>query len=79
VSRESSQGAVRTLGKTGPDGARYLFAYNTRNTPTRVTWTLAAPAAETFDLATGQPGPAIEGGAINAELGPYEVRRLRIR
>jgi hypothetical protein len=79
VSRDSSRGAVRTLGKTGPDGARYLFAYNTRNTPTRVTWTLAAPAAETFDLATGRPGPAIEDGALSAELGPYEVRRLRIR
>jgi hypothetical protein len=79
VSRESSQGAVRTLGKAGPDGARYLFAYNTRKTPTKVTWTLAAPARETFDLATGKPGPAVENGAISAELGPYEVRRLRIR
>jgi hypothetical protein len=79
VSRESSGGAVRTLGKAGPDGARYLFAYNTRNAPARVTWTLAAPAAETFDLATGRPGPPVQGDAITAELGPYEVRRLRIR
>jgi hypothetical protein len=79
VSRESSNGAVRTLGKAGPDGARYLFAYNTRNAATRVTWTLAAPAAETFDLATGRPGPTVEDGALSAELGPYEVRRLRIR
>jgi hypothetical protein len=80
VGRESSGGVVRTLGKTAPDGARYLFAYNTRRTATRVTWTLAAPATETFDLATGRPGPAVEdGGAITAELGPYEVRRLRIR
>ncbi len=78
VSRESSNGAVRTLGKSA-DGARYLFAYNTRNTPTRVTWTLAAPATETFDLASGRPGPGIEGDAITAELGAYEVRRLRIR
>ena len=31
VSRESSGGAVRALGKAMPDGARYLFAYNTRN------------------------------------------------
>jgi hypothetical protein len=79
VSRESSNGVVRTLGKAGPDGARYLFAYNTRKTPSRVTWTLAAPAAETVDLATGQAGPAVESGAITAELGPYEIRRLRIR
>ncbi|HEU4371658.1 MAG TPA: hypothetical protein VFV05_25840, partial [Methylomirabilota bacterium] len=79
VSRESSGGRVRTLGKTTPDGARYLFAYNTRTTPVRVTWTLAAPATETFDLATGRPGPPPEGGAITAELGPHEVRRLRIR
>jgi len=79
VSRESSQGAVRMLGKTGPDGARYLFAYNTRNTPTRVTWTLAAPARETFDLASGRPGPPLEGDALTTELGAYEVRRLRIR
>ena len=79
ISRESSGGAVRTLGKTGPDGTRYLFAYNSRNTPTRVTWTLAAPAAEIFDLATGQPGPRLEGRELIADLGPYEVRRLRVR
>jgi hypothetical protein len=79
VSRESSGGTVRTLGKAAPDGARYLFAYNTRNTPARVTWTLAAPAAETFDLATGRPGPRVENGALTADLGAYEVRRLRIR
>jgi hypothetical protein len=79
VSQESSRGVVRTLGKVGPDGARYLFAYNTRNAPARVTWTLAAPAAETLDLATGRPGPRIDGGAITADLAPYEVRRLRVR
>jgi hypothetical protein len=78
ISRESSQGAVRTLGKE-VDGARYLFAYNTRNSPTRVTWTLAGPARETFDLASGRPGPPIDGDTLTAELGPYEVRRLRIR
>ena len=44
-----------------------------------MTWTLAGPATETFDLATGRPGPTIDNGAITAELGPYEVRRLRIR
>jgi hypothetical protein len=78
VSRESSNGAVRTLGKAA-DGARYLFVYNTRSTPTRVTWTLAAPATETFDLASGRPGPRVESDSITAELGAYEVRRLRIR
>jgi hypothetical protein len=79
VSRESSGGAVRTLGKAMPDGARYLFAYNSRGAPARVTWTLAAPAAETFDLATGRPGPKVEGSTLTAELAPYEVRRLRLR
>jgi hypothetical protein len=44
-----------------------------------VTWTLAGPAAETLDLATGRAGPAVEGGAITVELGAYEVRRLRVR
>ena len=78
VARESSGGSVRTLGKATPDG-RYLFAYNTRNSPTRVTWTLAAAATETVDLATGKPGPRVEGAAITVELAPYEVRRLRIR
>ncbi|HET7340554.1 MAG TPA: hypothetical protein VFL90_03755, partial [Methylomirabilota bacterium] len=62
-----------------PDGARYLFAYNTRGTPTRVTWTLAAPAAEALDLATGKPGPKVEAGTISVELAPYEVRRLKLR
>lgn len=78
VARETSGGTVRTLGKAMPDG-RYLFAYNTRNTPTRVTWTLAAPAAETFDLATGKPGPRVESTTLTVELAPYEVRRLRVR
>jgi peptidoglycan/LPS O-acetylase OafA/YrhL len=78
IARESSGGTVRTLGKTMSDG-RYLFAYNTRGSPTRVTWTLAAPAAETTDLATGKPGPRVESTAITVELAPYEVRRLRIR
>jgi hypothetical protein len=78
VVRETSGGTVRTLGKATADG-RYLFAYNTRSSPTRVTWTLAAPATETTDLATGRPGPRVDDGAITVELAPYEVRRLRIR
>jgi hypothetical protein len=79
VARESSGGAVRTLGKAMPDGTRYLFAYNTRSAPTRVTWTLTGPVAETFDLATGRVGPKLEGNKLTAELGPYEIRRLRLR
>ena len=78
VSRESSGGVVRALGKAMPDGNRYLFAYNTRNSPTRVTWTLAAPATEAFDLSTNQTAK-VDGGAITTELQPYEVRRLRLR
>jgi hypothetical protein len=79
VSRESSGGAVRALGKVGPDGIRYLFAYNSRHAPTRVTFTLAAPAVETRDLATGGPGPRVDGDAMTAELAPYEVRRWQLR
>jgi hypothetical protein len=78
VLRESSGGVVRTLGKSLGD-ARYLFAYNTRSSPTRVTWTLAAPAAETTDLATSAAGPKVEGTSLTVELAPFEVRRLRIR
>jgi hypothetical protein len=78
VGRESSGGVVRSLGKAMPDGMRYLFAYNTRNSPTRVTWTLAAPASEAFDLATGKAAK-VDGDAITTELAPYEVRRLRLR
>src|SRR4030095_2677197 len=78
VGRESSAGVVRSLGKAMPDGTRYLFAYNTRNSPTRVTWTLAAPAAEAFDLGTGKAAK-VEGDAITTELQPYEIRRVRRR
>ena len=78
VSRESSGGVIRTLSKAMTDGNRYLFAYNTRNSPTRVTWTLAAPAADAVDLSSGQ-GTKVDGGAITTELAPYEVRRLRLR
>lgn len=79
VSRESSGGAVRTLGKIMPDGARYLFAYNTRKEPVRVTWTLAETAGETLDLGTGRAGPRAEGTTLATELGPYQVVRLRLR
>jgi hypothetical protein len=78
VSRESSNGVVRALGKAMPDGNRYLFADNTRNSPTRVTWTLAAPAAEAFDLSTGKTAK-VDDAAITTELAPYEVRRVRLR
>ena len=78
IARETSGGAVRTLGKVSGD-ARYLFAYNTRGAATRVTWTLAAPASETIDLATGTAGPKVEGTTLTVELAPYEVRRLRMR
>src|SRR5262249_3568144 len=57
VSAESSGGAVRTLGKRMPDGARYLFAYNSRNTPVDVTWTLAEPAREVLELGGGVAPP----------------------
>jgi hypothetical protein len=43
-----------------------------------VTWTLAVPATEAFDLSTGRT-EKVDGGAITTELQPYEVRRLRLR
>ena len=79
IARESSGGAVRTLSKRMPDGVRYVFAYNTRDEPVRVTWTFAAPLAETLDLATGAPGPAPADDALTVELAPYEVKRYRVR
>ncbi|HXH81440.1 MAG TPA: hypothetical protein VNN07_00770, partial [Candidatus Tectomicrobia bacterium] len=78
VRGEPSGGAVRSLGKVGPDGARYLFAYNTRHTPVAVRWTLAAPAARVEDL-DGRPGPALVDGRFETRLGPYQVVRYRIR
>jgi hypothetical protein len=79
VTRESSGGVVRALGKRGPDGARYLFAYNTRGEPTQVTWTLAEPAAATTDPATGAAGPRVEQTTLADRLGPYEVKRYKLR
>jgi hypothetical protein len=79
VAKESSNGTVRSLGKIMPDGARYLFAYNTKNNPVRVTWTLTEAAGETLDLATGRAGPRAEGTTLTTELGPYGVARLRLR
>ncbi len=71
--------AVRALGKRGPDGARYLFAYNTRNAPTSVTWTLGEPARAVEDL-DGGASPALgEGTRMPVQFGPYEVKRFRLR
>ncbi|MGH7314359.1 MAG: hypothetical protein ACREJV_14375 [Candidatus Rokuibacteriota bacterium] len=70
---------LRTLGKRGPDGARYLFAYNTGKTPASATWTLAAPARTVEDL-DGGPAPALSNGTrLAVEFGPYAVKRLRLR
>lgn len=79
ASAESSGGAVRALGKQLGDGRRYLFAYNTRKTPTTVVWTLAASATGTVDLATGQPGPAPEGTRLAVSFAPFEVKRYQLR
>jgi hypothetical protein len=79
LARESSGGAVRTLGKRGPDGVRYLFAYNARNAITPVTWTLAEPAREAVDLATSRALAVSDGRTVSLRLEPYEVRQLRLR
>ncbi|HEV8584334.1 MAG TPA: hypothetical protein VGT02_05140 [Methylomirabilota bacterium] len=70
--------AVRVLGKRGPDGARYVFAYNSGAQPVTATWKLAEPATAVTDL-DAQAGPKVEAGAFAAAFGPYEVKRFLIR
>jgi hypothetical protein len=77
VSKESSGGKIRMLGKRMPDGSRYLFAYNATNAPVAVTWTLADPAREASPLGGG-PAVKTDGGALTDNFGPYEVKRYRI-
>lgn len=79
IGSESSGGAIRVLGKRGPDGDRYIFAYNHRNAPTPVTWTLAAPAREATDLATSRAVPLSGDSRLTLEFGPYEVKQIRLR
>jgi hypothetical protein len=68
--------AVRTLGKRTADGTRYLFAYNATGARVQATWTLAEPAREISDL----DGAAVAPGAtLSADLGPYAVKRFRLR
>jgi hypothetical protein len=71
--------AVRVLGKRSPDGARYLFAYNTGAGAVTASWTLTAPAAAVIDLDAQAAGPKIEGTGLVATFGPYEVKRFLIR
>lgn len=78
VVRDHGAGPVRVLGKRLADGTRYLFAYNATGTVQRVAWTLAEPVREVADL-DGGPGPAAGDGRLAVELGPYEVRRYRLR
>ena len=78
VARPSSP-AVRALGKRMPDGARYLFAYNTTGAPVTVTWSLTAPATGVVDLDTQAPAPNAAQDRVAATLRPYEVRRYLIR
>jgi len=78
VARASSP-AVRALGKRMPDGARYLFAYNTGAAPARVTWTLAAPATGIIDLDAKAPAPGVGRQGFETTFGPYEVKRYLIR
>jgi hypothetical protein len=79
VSAESGGGAVRTLGKRMPDGARYLFAYNARNTPVDVTWTLAEPAREVIELGGAAAPTRPDDSRLTTRLAPYEVRRYRLQ
>jgi hypothetical protein len=78
VARASSP-VVRALGKRMPDGARYLFAYNTGAAPARVTWTLAAPATGIIDLDAQAPAPGVGRQGFETAFGPYEVKRYLIR
>ena len=78
VSAESSGGAVRTLGKRMPDGVRYLFAYNARNTPVDVTWTLTEPAREVTELGGAATPTRPDDSRMTTRLAPYEVRRYRL-
>ena len=71
--------AVRVLGKRGPDGARYLFAYNTGAQPVTASWTLTASASTVVDLDAQAAGPKVEGSGLSASFGPYEVKRFLIR
>jgi len=71
--------SVRVLGKRAPDGARYLFAYNTGAQPVTASWTLSAPAGAVMDLDAQAVGPKVEGNAFAASFGPYEVKRFLIR
>ena len=70
---------VRILGKRSPDGARYLFAYNTGAGAVTASWTLTAPAAAVMDLDAQTAGPKVEGTGFVATFGPYEVKRFLIR
>ncbi len=72
-------GTIRALGKRGPDGVRYLFAYNTKNGPASATWTLAEPARAVEDLDGAAPPALSDGTRLAVEFGPYAVKRLRLR
>ena len=72
--------AIRHLGKRMPDGARYVFAYNTGGTPVSTNWTLDAPATSVIDLDAQAAGPSIERQkALTVSFAPYEVKRYLIR
>jgi hypothetical protein len=79
ISRESSKGAIRTLGKRMPDGSRYLFAYNTTGAPVAVTWTLGDAVREATLLASPGAAPKIEGTTVSDNFAPYEVKRYRLK
>jgi hypothetical protein len=79
VAPDANGGPVRTLGKRTSDGTRYLFAYNTRSTPARVTWTLADPAREVVELGPPPVPVPLPDNRLTAEFAPYEVRRYRLR
>jgi len=72
-------GPVRWLGKRAPDGSRYLFAYNPRDQRVRAAWTLAEPAREAVELGSERAVALAAPTRLEAEFGPYEVRRFRLR
>jgi hypothetical protein len=78
VARPSSP-TVRALGKRMPDGARYLFAYNSTGKPATIAWTLVEPATGIVDLDAKAGVPTEKRDRFEATFAPYEVKRYLIR
>ena len=78
ITDNSAAGTVFTKTKVGPDGNRYLFAYNYTASAVTAEFTLAQPAASIVDYDTGAGSAPDTSTTFSSTFQPYQAHVFQI-